>query len=124
MLSAEGEVLFEEQGAGGMFTVEENDSSDVGTEAACAEAIDDETGETRPVEYKLWDEHGDDAEMLRDVCCEPVRHLCNPPLCELVPSVANPDSMVRPSPTTLDDVNRPNCMPFEIPEVCCEDAAP
>ncbi|NIR36810.1 MAG: hypothetical protein GWN07_12750, partial [Actinobacteria bacterium] len=77
MLSEAGQVLFEQQGAGGMFTVEDLDGTDVGTDEACAEAIDDEDPpNTRPVEYKLWDEHGEDAEMLRGLCCEPVVHLC------------------------------------------------
>lgn len=117
---AASEILFEEQGAGGMFTVVDTDPSNVGTDEACAEAIDDEDPPNmRPVEYKTWDEHGEDAPMLRELCCEPVRHLCNIPLCEMVESVANPGSMVRGSPTTIDDGGRPNCVPFEIPEVCC-----
>jgi len=62
--------------------------------------------------------------MLRDLCCEPVQHLCDIPLCELTDSIANPGSMVRGSPTEVDDQNRPDCVPFEIPDVCCGDAVP
>jgi len=118
-------VLFEEQGAGGMFTVTDSDPSNVGTAEACATAVDDmDPPNVRTVNYKTWDEHGEDAEMLRQLCCEPVRHLCNIPLCEMVDSVANPGSMVRGSPTTIDDGGRPNCVPFEIPDVCCGDPVP
>jgi len=60
--------------------------------------------------------------MLQCDCCRPVRHLCDIPLCELVPSVANPGSMVRGSPTTVDG-NVPNCVPFEIPDICCIETA-
>ncbi|MBO6936207.1 MAG: hypothetical protein JJ863_14625 [Deltaproteobacteria bacterium] len=126
MLTPEGELLVEQQGEGGMFTVEErNPANEVGTDAECAEAPDEaDTTMNRAVQYKFWDEHGDDAEGLRDTCCEPIVHLCNIPLCDLVASRANPDSMVRAAPTTVDDGGRPNCMPFEIPDVCCGDAVP
>jgi hypothetical protein len=108
-------TLVAEQGIGGMFLVQDSDGTDVGTDAACAEAIDDEDPpNTRPVEYKLWDEYGDDAEALQCDCCRPVRHLCNIDLCPV-----DEDTMLRGSPTSVDDGNRPNCVPFEIPDICC-----
>lgn len=124
-LSPEGQLMFEEQGLGGMFTVTDSDPGNVGTDEACAEAVDDmNPPNVRPIEYKLWDEYGDEAAQLREDCCRPVVHLCNIPLCDMVDSVANPGSLVRGSPISVDDGGRPNCVPFEIPDVCCGDAVP
>jgi hypothetical protein len=65
----------------------------------------------------------DGNECLQPSCCENVKHLCNLPPCEVV-KVRGLN--VRSSPTSLevreDGVAIPNCMPFEIPELCCNPA--
>jgi hypothetical protein len=54
-----------------------------------------------------------------DICCEPVRHLCNLPLC------TNDAQNVRRSPSSLRTDPRfpgrqiPNCVPFHMPQFCC-----
>jgi hypothetical protein len=104
---------------------------------------------TRPVEYKGICKEGespfaelaptfaepvgvDGGNCLPDICCDAIRHLCNVPLCEVidvngVQMRADPSEITAEVTTKVDaDGNGendvagvPNCIPFELPSLCC-----
>ena len=135
--TAVGSILLEQQGRRGLFTVEERTPAGVSGVGDCSVAVDDDPesatfGQPRPVTYRVFHEHFaargdlDDAQKeseraaLQALCCEPVVHLCGLDPCPVVEgSVANPGSPVRGTPTSLTD-GRPDCVPFQVPDFCCE----
>ena len=54
----------------------------------------------------------------KELCCEPVAHLCGVPLCGAEPGDAA-GNMIRSSPTSVDDNGVPDCVPFLMPAACC-----
>lgn len=74
----------------------------------------------KEVAYTDFANFGEAAGEVRELCCAPVRHLCEVPLCPLVPaSPGAPDGpRIRSSPTRVEG-NVPDCIPFEMPAFCC-----
>ncbi len=64
---------------------------------------------------------------VRDLCCEPVAHLCGIELCEATEAFGDPGRLVRGGPTSVrrvtwtDGSERfvPDCVPFHMPTACC-----
>jgi hypothetical protein len=107
----------------------------------CATAIDADTLTRRDVVYRGICADGADHRVenpegldgqacLPAHCCENVRHLCGLPLCppcddDTCPGVDVGGRYVLSGPTfierTTDDGKRvPNCLPFELPALCCK----
>jgi hypothetical protein len=71
-------------------------------------------------------------EDVQAVCCEPIAHLCDVPLCGTVEDPFAPGHFVRASPTTVTEVAwgagetrmRPDCVPFLMPTACCSTPTP
>lgn len=72
----------------------------------------------------------DGTHCLPDACCENIRHLCGVPQCELCnedtcPGLELGDGHpIRQGPTKIERVTKegksiPDCLPFELPSVCC-----
>jgi hypothetical protein len=69
-------------------------------------------------------------EDVQAVCCEPIAHLCDVPLCPIVEDPNAPGLFVRASPTSSTRVTwtdgstrmRPECVPFLMPTACCAGA--
>ncbi len=69
----------------------------------------------------------DTVEQVRDLCCDPIVHLCGLPLCDYVPAAGDDTRMVRGTPTSVTRVRHtdgserlvPNCIPFYMPTPCC-----
>ena len=69
----------------------------------------------------------DGNECLLQACCDNVKHLCGVPLCEIRKDPAVRGLAVRKSPSKVEpragadgvEVQVPDCVPFEIPSVCC-----
>ncbi len=110
-----------EQGPAGLFLVQDPDPSTPNAEppASCTMALDPLTLAQRPVSYTNFAEHGDRADEVRTLCCGPIAHLCEVPLCPAVD--AGDGLMVRPGPTNLaPDGITPECVPFRMPAACCD----
>lgn len=116
------ENVVAEQGLASLFVVFDPDSSTPNTErAGCDTAIDPMMMAPRPIMYRNFSEHAD-ADAVRTLCCAPIQHLCDVPLCGTAP--ANPADPtgpeVRLGPTELaEDGITPNCVPFLMPAACC-----
>ncbi len=54
----------------------------------------------------------------KELCCEPVAHLCGVPLCGAEPGDAS-GNLIRSAPTSIDDDGVPDCVPFLMPAACC-----
>lgn len=109
-----------DQGLAGLFVVQDPDpSTPSGTPPpSCAMALDPIAMAPRAVAYTNFAEHGEDAEAVRALCCGPIAHLCDVPLCPAVD--AGGGSMVRPGPSSLAaDGLTPDCVPFPMPAACC-----
>ncbi|MFW5921035.1 MAG: hypothetical protein ACOCUS_04290 [Polyangiales bacterium] len=99
----------------------------------CVRGRDPDTGMERDIQYPDFSEH-DDPGALRELCCEPVRHLCGVELCDPVPVAADADPeqtpyilrdrdepiTVRAPPESVDSDGVPSCVPFRVPAFCCE----
>lgn len=99
----------------------------------CLRGTDPDTGMERDIAYRDLSEH-DDPEALRQLCCEPVQHLCGVELCEPVAVAEGADPgrtpyilrgrdepiTVRAPPESVDADGVPSCIPFRVPAFCCE----
>jgi hypothetical protein len=52
-------------------------------------------------------------------CCDPIRHLCDVPLCEVEELKGAEGVRVRPQAEDDDGDGVPNCLPFLMPFSCC-----
>lgn len=114
------------QGPEGLYVVyDPNPEGPVGRQggrAGCDRAVDPEDGMEREIVYQTFETaYGDAAAEVEEICCGPIEHLCGLPLCEAID--AGGGLMLRSSPTSseTDDQGRviPNCVPFEMPALCC-----
>lgn len=116
------ENVVPEQGAASLFVVFDPDpSSPTPDRPGCDAALDPVMMAPRPIMYRNFSEH-DDPDAVRTLCCAPIQHLCDVPLCGTAP--ANPADptgpQVRLGPTELgEDGITPNCVPFLMPAACC-----
>ncbi|MFT3927992.1 MAG: hypothetical protein QM778_36025 [Myxococcales bacterium] len=133
------ENVLAHQGTDALFVVHDPNP---GVQNDCKQALDPVLLQTRDVKYKQVCQPGqasgnesaglygtlkgiDGSECLQQACCDNVKHLCNLPLCEVYQERG---LNVRKSPTSLTtrkvdghEVQVPNCVPFDIPQLCCED---
>lgn len=125
------------QGRGQLFVVFDPDSGSTGD---CATALDANTLARRDVMYRGICADGEDHRVenpagvdgqacLPAHCCENIQHLCGLPLCPLCDEQTCPGTdfggrQVRSGPTRIDRITDdnwrvPNCIPFELPALCC-----
>jgi hypothetical protein len=127
------------QGRGQLFVVFDPNSEQSGE---CATAIDaeSETLTKREVNYRGICADGEDRRVenpagvdgqacLPAHCCDNIQHLCGLPLCPLCDAQTCPGfdfggRQVRSGPTKIDRITDdgwrvPNCIPFELPALCC-----
>jgi hypothetical protein len=125
------------QGRGQLFVVYDPDPGSTGD---CATALDSNTLARREVKYLGICADGQDHRLenpagvdgpacLPAHCCENIQHLCGLPLCPLCDEQTCPGldfggRQVRSGPTRIDRITDdnwrvPNCIPFELPALCC-----
>ena len=107
----------------GSFTVYDsnpgNDRSLLSNRDTCLMAPDPTDGDNiRTVNYQNFEGFGDQREEVIANCCCGIAHLCGLPVCETIPSPANGQA-INHSPRTVDENGNPDCIPFEMPAVCC-----
>ncbi|HEX6241413.1 MAG TPA: hypothetical protein VFZ61_10985, partial [Polyangiales bacterium] len=132
------------QGRSGLFVVFDPNPDATGD---CSTARDPDNGlMPRPVEYNTlcqsdedpWVENPegsigegvDGTGCLPSRCCEGIKHLCGLPLCPLCNDKDCPDlnlgddRPIRQGPVSVrtdeNDKVIPNCVPFEMPSLCCD----
>lgn len=128
------------QGPGQLFVV--HDGEPDAAPIDCSRAIDPRPGSfgERAVTFKGICQPGeslltenevgfDGANCLPEDCCAGIMHLCGRPLCEYCTEETCPGTnlegrFVRSGPTEIVEVTRegksiPNCVPFELPTLCC-----
>ena len=119
--------LVRQQGVGGTFSVHDT-AADPEVRLECEQGVDPTTGTARPIRFARFTEPArglDEAEAasLVETCCAPVRHLCGVPLCSFPPAgTESAHRNVRSGPATVDDNGIPDCVPFEMPSLCCPSA--
>lgn len=109
-----------EQGLAGLFVVHDPEPTTPADAppASCAMALDPIAMAPRPITYTNFAEHGDDADAVRELCCGPIAHLCDVPLCATVDG--GEGLQLRPGPASLAaDGVTPDCVPFPMPAACC-----
>ncbi|MCS6798688.1 MAG: hypothetical protein NZ898_09170 [Myxococcota bacterium] len=117
-----------EQGMAGAFLVHDPrpdvfESRRSGT-AGCGMSVD-AMGTMRAINYRPLSD-----EQMAAGCCDHVAHLCNVPLCAPVEvSWRGATYQVRGQPTRIvrtlpNGRSVPDCVPFEMPAVCCPDPSP
>ena len=137
----------ESQGTGRLFVVYDPKPDQTGD---CTEAPDPDDPDVplrpRPVKYRGICEDGEDPVIenpegaigagidgqgcLPSYCCEGIKHLCGVELCELCDEDTCPDlnlggRSIRQGPTSVvgtadNGKSIPNCVPYEMPSICCE----
>jgi hypothetical protein len=131
------------QGRSQLFVVFDSDPDNMDD---CTEAPDpDNRLLPRPVNYRGICEAGeskvienaegqvgagiDGQGCLPEHCCDAIEHLCGVPLCEVCDEESCPglelgDRSIRQGPTSVklnaQGRNVPNCVPFELPDLCCD----
>jgi len=121
-----------EQGVASLFVVQDEDVDPTDPRVGrldgrdgCEMALDPAMMAPRTVEYTDFSEHGDSEDEVREICCAPIRHLCDVPLC--APQAVAPDDpdgpqmYGQPTEATVDAEGRtiPNCLSFLMPAACC-----
>lgn len=131
------ENVLEHQGDSARFIVHDPHPDEM---ASCAEALD-EDDVMRPIKHRGLCQAGDSPLVespgrygtlpgvdgigcLAQACCDAVAHLCGVPLCEVVER-GELKLKVRSGPTQITGIapngaGIPNCVPFEIPTLCCQ----
>jgi hypothetical protein len=132
------------QGRTALFVVFDRNPDSMGD---CSIANDpDNNLQPRPVNYKGLCKEGENAIIenpagsigagidgtgcLPDYCCANIQHLCGVELCPLCDEESCPgldlgDRLIRQGPTrivgtTMEGKNIPNCIPYEMPGLCCD----
>jgi hypothetical protein len=137
-----GDNVLTHQGEDALFVVHD---PHLDAQKSCETALDPASLMQRPVAYKQICAPGvnplnqsaglygtpqgiDGNECLQQACCDNVKHLCRLPLCPMRTDAAVRGLPVRGSPTKVEprvvdgvEVQVPDCVPFEIPDLCCGD---
>lgn len=125
-----GDAALASQGLDGLFIVHDPSPNDTGD---CKNASDPQLLlQEREIVYRGICKEGDEPILenavgvdnvacLPSLCCDPIKHLCDVPLC---PTIKVDGLTVRGSPTEVkpnaDGIKTPDCIPFKMPDLCCK----